>query len=170
MRKLILNLAVSLDGFIEGPNGEIDWCLTDQDYGMSDFLKKIDCIFIGRKSYEVLNKTSNNPFLDKYFFVFSNTMSKQGNNIHLLKGGVDEEIRQIKSEKGKDVWLFGGASLTTYLLNAKLIDEFQLSVHPVLLGNGKKLWEKIQSKVHLQLLKIIPYSTGLVQMHYMPIY
>jgi len=52
MRKIILNLAVSLDGFIEGPNGEIDWCFTDQDYGMTDFLNRIDTIFFGRKSYK----------------------------------------------------------------------------------------------------------------------
>ncbi len=53
MRKIILQLAVSLDGFIEGPNGEYDWCFTDQDYGMTDFLKGIDSLFIGRKSYEL---------------------------------------------------------------------------------------------------------------------
>ena len=54
MRKLILGVAVSLDGFIEGPNGEYDWCFSDQDYGMSDFMKRIDAIFFGRKSYEVM--------------------------------------------------------------------------------------------------------------------
>ncbi|MEI9944712.1 MAG: hypothetical protein WDN26_10885 [Chitinophagaceae bacterium] len=53
MRKIILQLAVSLDSFIEGPNGEFDWCFTDDDYGMTDFLNRIDAIFIGRKSYEV---------------------------------------------------------------------------------------------------------------------
>ncbi len=56
MRKLILGLAVTLDGFIEGPNGEYDWCFADQDYGMSDFYKRIDSVFLGRKSYELILK------------------------------------------------------------------------------------------------------------------
>ena len=58
MRKIILGLALSLDGYIEGPNGEYDWCFTDQDYGMNDFFKRIDSIFMGRKSYEVFAKAA----------------------------------------------------------------------------------------------------------------
>src|SRR5687767_15199973 len=77
MRKIILQLAVSLDGYIEGPNGEFDWCFTDQDYGMSDFFKRIDSVFYGRKTYElVLAMESEAPpgFPKLKEYVFSNTM------------------------------------------------------------------------------------------------
>ncbi len=74
MRKVILNLAVALDGYIEGPNGEYDWCYTDQDYGMTDFLQSTDAIFFGRKSYEVLLGTEKNPYPEKKKYIFSKTM------------------------------------------------------------------------------------------------
>ncbi len=79
MRKVILALAVSLDGFIEGPKGEYDWCFTDQDYGLSDFFKRIDAMFIGRKTYEMMLNMGNNggsgfPKLKEY--IFSTTLNK----------------------------------------------------------------------------------------------
>ena len=75
MRKVMLNLAVSLDGFIEGPNGEFDWCFTDQDYGMMDFMNRIDVIFIGRKSYELVLQMGKHPYSDKLKYVFSKTIN-----------------------------------------------------------------------------------------------
>jgi dihydrofolate reductase len=78
MRKVILGLAVSLDGFIEGPNGEYDWCFTDQDYGMSDFMRRIDAVFVGRKTYEMSlgmeADTSRMPKMEEY--IFSNTIDR----------------------------------------------------------------------------------------------
>jgi dihydrofolate reductase len=89
MRKVILGLAVSLDGFIEGPNGEYDWCLTDQDYGISDFFSRIDSIFIGRKSYEFSLTMGDDvpmPGLPKVTeYVFSNTLKDiKSQSIHYL--------------------------------------------------------------------------------------
>ena len=75
MRNIILGLAVSLDGFIEGSNGEFDWCFTDQDYGMSDFMKRVDTLFMGRKTYELTLKMEGGtgfPILKEY--IFSNTL------------------------------------------------------------------------------------------------
>src|SRR5450759_4480998 len=74
MRKVILNLAVALDGYIVGPNGEYDWCYSDQDYGMTDFMKRTDAIFFGRRSYEVLVGTDQNPYPEKKKYVFSRSM------------------------------------------------------------------------------------------------
>jgi dihydrofolate reductase len=79
MRKIILGLAVSLDGYIEGPNGEYDWCFTDQDYGMIEFFKRVDAMFIGRKSYEVLSAqegVGGFPKLKQY--IFSGSVSLNG--------------------------------------------------------------------------------------------
>ena len=74
MSNVLLNLAISLDGFIEGPNGEFDWCFTDQDYGMTAFLARCDAIIFGRKSYELLLQYDADPYPDKMKYVFSNTI------------------------------------------------------------------------------------------------
>ena len=166
MRKLILNLAVTLDGFIEGPNGEYDWCFTDQDYGMTDFLKRTDAIFLGRKSYEVLLRTDPNPYPDKTKYVFSKTLKLVKENAILVGGDIERTIKRIKSESGKDIWLFGGASLTASLLRARLIDEMMLAVHPILLGREKPLWADIDKKIDLKLADARTYSSGLVQLIY----
>ena len=170
MRKVILGLAVSLDGFIEGPNGEYDWCFTDQDYGMGDFFKRIDAVFMGRKSYEMalgMNAdASGMPKLKEY--VFSNTLeSVEGDRI-LVRGDIAEQIKAIKNQAGKDIWLFGGAALTSSLMNLGLIDEFWLSVHPVVLGSGKPLFKDISERKNLKLLDVKTYSSGLVSLVYEP--
>jgi dihydrofolate reductase len=165
MRKIILQLAVSLDGFIEGPNGEFDWCFTDQDYGMSAFLDRIDAVFFGRKSYELLRKFEENPYPDKNKYVFSTTLPALANTI-LISKDIENKVRQIKTKEGKDIWLFGGARLTSTLMNAGLIDELMLSVHPLILGAGKPLFEDISRKVKLKLTDTRSYDTGLVQLFY----
>jgi dihydrofolate reductase len=135
MRKVILALAVSLDGFIEGPNGEYDWCFTDQDYGMSDFFNRIDSIFIGRKSYELALTMGDNPmpgFPKLKEYVFSNTLKEVKSGAVLVKGDIQSEVKKIKKENGKDIWLFGGDSLTSSLLKYKFIDEIGLLKNIVL--------------------------------------
>ena len=166
MRKVILNIAVSLDGFIEGPNGEFDWCFTDQDYGMTDFLNRIDTIFFGRKSYELMLKMSKNPFPDKMKYVFSETMKSTEEEIHIINQDVEREVKLIKNQQGKNIWLFGGARLITAFLNFGLVDEMQLAVHPLLLGQGKPLFKDIKEKFGLKLFDTKTYSTGLVQLFY----
>jgi dihydrofolate reductase len=166
MRKIILNVAVSLDGFIEGPNGEFDWCFTDQDYGMSDFLNRIDAIFFGRKSYELMLKMSKNPFPDKIKYVFTRTKKYAEERTQSISRDVKKEINLIKNQPGKDIWLFGGAELITTLINYDLVDELQLSVHPILLGQGKSLFKGIKGKKESALIDTKTYSTGLVQLFY----
>jgi dihydrofolate reductase len=168
MRKLILGLAVSLDSFIEGPNGEYDWCFTDQDYGLSDFLKRVDVIFMGRKSYEEAKKyESQNPWKGMTTYVFSNTMKETPADVKAVLGGnIPHEIKKLKQQEGKDIWLFGGAQLVTTLLNAELIDEFWLSVHPVLLGKGKPLFQNLANRKNLVLKEHKVYSSGLVSLVY----
>lgn len=169
MRKVILGLAVSLDGLIEGPNGEYDWCFTDQDYGMTDFLKGIDAIFYGRKSYEMMMKADpdvGNSWKDKTQYVFSNTMKAGGKDFELVSGDVEKRVREIKSMPGKDIWLFGGASLTTTLLNAGLVDEIGMAVHPIILGSGKPLFTGIAKRIRTKLVDAKTYDTGLIYLTY----
>ncbi len=169
MRKVILNLAVSLDGYIEGPNGEYDWCFTDQDYGMSDFFKRIDAVFIGRKSYEMslgMEGADNSWLPPVTAYVFSNTLQEVKAGSILVSGDFKSTVERIKSEPGKDIWLFGGAELTAALLQAKLVDEFSLSIHPILLGGGKLLFGSMPERVHLKLTDAKTYDTGLVTLTY----
>ena len=169
MRKVILSVAVSLDGFIEGPNGEYDWCFTDQDYGMSGFFKRIDSMFIGRKSYELMQTMGDEampgfPKLTEY--VFSTTLNEVKPGAVLVRGDIDAIVRQIKNQQGKDIWLFGGASLTTLLLNLDLVDEISLAVHPIILGSGKPLFSNIKERTLLTLTDTKTYSSGLVSLNY----
>lgn len=169
MRKIILQLAVSLDGFIEGPNGEFDWCFTDDDYGMTGFFKRIDAIFIGRKTYELTLTMGGSappgfPALKEY--VFSRSLDKVEGDRLLINSDIAEEVDKIKNEPGKDIWLFGGASLTTSFINLGLVDEMALAVHPILLGSGKPLFQNIPGRVPLQLINTQAYPSGLVMLSY----
>jgi dihydrofolate reductase len=169
MRKIILQVAVSLDGLIEGPNGEFDWCFTDQDYGMTDFFKQIDALFIGRKTYELMlsmKDTETKDLLKSKKYIFSTTLRDTSDDSVLIRSDIQQQVEKIKNEKGKDIWLFGGGSLTTSLMNLHLVDEVWLAVHPVILGGGKPLFNNIQERVDLKLFDTKTYSTGLVFLKY----
>lgn len=168
MRKIILGVAVTLDGFIEGPNGEYDWCFTDQDYGMGEFLKSVDAIFYGRKSYEMMLKAEGqgeNPFANIKAYVFSNTQTSMS-GAEVISGDFVKEVKKLKQQPGKNIWLFGGASLTTSFMNAGLVDELWLAIHPILLGEGKHLFQNISGRRKLTLLQSVPYDTGLLSVKY----
>ena len=168
MRKVILSVAVSLDGFIEGPNGEYDWIFTVEEAGFEDFFERIDSIFVGRKTYEMSSQMEGGPegFPKFKEYVFSNTLDKVKEDAILIKGDIKTEVENIKKEKGKDIWLFGGAGLTTSLMNLGLIDELSLAVYPFLLGGGKPLFHDIKERVKLTLLEAKPYSGGVVSLTY----
>jgi dihydrofolate reductase len=169
MRKVILHVAVSLDGFIEGPKGEYDWCLTDQDYGISDLFEKVDTLFIGRKTYDLMQSVGEAawkgfPRMKQY--IFSNTLDSVKGGAILVRGDITEQVNKIRREPGKGIWLFGGSGLTTSLLTLGLVDEISLAVHPLVLGSGKALFRNIPERVPLTLLDSRSYSSGLVLLHY----
>ena len=169
MRKIILGVAVSLDGFIEGPKGEYDWCFTDQDYGMSDFFKRVDSLFMGRKSYELalsMGDVAMPGFPKLKEYVFSNTLQTVKKDVIVISGNIVEQVNKIRNEPGRDIWLFGGAALTTSMMNLGLVDEIWLAVHPILLGSGKYCFSHLDHRVHLDLIETKPYSTGLVSLTY----
>ncbi|HTN45736.1 MAG TPA: dihydrofolate reductase family protein [Flavipsychrobacter sp.] len=173
MRKVILGLAVTLDGYIEGPNGEYDWCFTDQDYGLNAFFERIDAVFIGRKSYEIAQQYAATnggeavPGMPKVReYVFSRTLKNVKSGAVLVSGDSMAEARKIKEQPGKDIWLYGGASLTDALMKEGLVDELWMSVHPVLLGSGKPLFRSQEHRVQLTLLESKTYETGLVSLRY----
>ena len=170
MRKIILGLAVSLDGRIEGPNGEYDWCFTDQDYGLSDFFKTIDTIFLGRKSYELtlsLGESAEAGFPKMKEYIFSTTLDTVKEGASLIKDDIKNQVERIKHEEGKNIWLYGGSGLTSSLMNLGLVDELWLSVHPIILGAGKPLFQDLDQRTRLTLADTKTYSTGLVSLKYL---
>ncbi|MBA4053794.1 MAG: dihydrofolate reductase [Marivirga sp.] len=166
MRKIILNLAVSLDGYIAGPNGEYDWCLTDADYGMTDFLSSVDATLMGGKSYRLLLEYGP-PYPEFINYVFTRTeKSSPYTNVELLSNDIPSFVTKLKKKDGKNIWLFGGAEIIHILRTHDLIDELILSVHPVLLGDGLSLFKKLKARKQFKLVDSITYPSGLVQITY----
>jgi dihydrofolate reductase len=161
MRKVILSVAISLDGMIEGPNGEYDWCPPPSKKEMSDFLDKVDAIFLGRKSFELTGKSM---FPKKEHYVFSTTLKKPI-DFQLINKDVKQKVMEIKKQPGKDIWLFGGAKLATFFLNEKLIDEMWLGVVPVVLGKGKPLFSDINQRTYFKLVEATP-KEGYLSLYY----
>lgn len=168
MAKVIVGLAVSLDAYIEGPNGEYDWCFTDQDYGMTEFLQNTSGIFFGRKSYEMLLNGSNgtNPFASIPAYVFSNTLTSAYPGTTLISGDVKKKVADLLAGQHGNYWFFGGADLLRAFLAEQLIDEIGMAIHPLLLGDGKPLFQKAKERTALELVDVKTYSSGLVYVTY----
>lgn len=179
-RKIILDLAVTLDGFIEGPNGEVDWCIMDADMAFSEFLNDIDTILYGRKSYELWGQYFPEDGVsdaekeiwalihNKKKYVFSKNLNNADGTAKIIRNNIEEEINKLKNEPGKNIWLYGGANLITSFMNLGLIDEYRLAVHPVVLGAGKPLFTNLEHKLGLTLTNIKRFSSGVVQLCYHP--
>ncbi|PEJ40034.1 hypothetical protein CN677_01895 [Bacillus pseudomycoides] len=177
-RRIILDLAVTLDGFIEGKHGEVDWCIMDSEMGFIDFLNQIDTILYGRKSYDLWGQFT--PEIEgtkpekelwelihsKEKYVFSRTQKGSDNKAIFINDNILEEVNKLKKKSGKDIWLYGGASLITTFINLGLVDEFRLSVHPVILGEGKPLFIDIKQRLNLKVVNTRTFSSGVVQLIY----
>lgn len=171
MKKVILDLAVTLDGFIEGPNGEIDWCIMDDDMDFDSFLSGIDTIFYGRVSYDAWgnfqpdeNASSAEKALwegvhSKKKYVFS-SQNKKDDNAIFINSDISQQVNEIKKQSGKDIWLYGGASLIKTFIQLNLVDIYRISVHPTVLGNGKPLFENLKNRIELKLLKTNVFKSG----------
>ena len=167
MRKIILNLAISVDGFIAGPNGEYDWCFTDQDYGMKEFLSRVGATLMGRKTFEVMKREGQETFSGMKNYVFSKTLTHSlKKNVEIISGDVKSFINELKKENGKDLWLFGGGELIKIFFDEDLIDEMVLAIHPIVLGHGIPLFHRSQNRRAYSLADCKTYSTGLVQVFY----
>ena len=177
MRKVVLNLAVTLDGFIEGPNGEVDWCIMDDDMDFDGFLAGIDTIFYGRVSYDAwgnfqpdagasdTEKSTWEEVHSKKKYVFS-SQARQDNTASFITKNFAERVNNIKSEGDKNIWLYGGAKLIKTFIDLELIDTYRLSIHPTVLGKGKPLFENIKERIKLKLVEVNRFKSGVVQLIY----
>src|SRR5690625_314428 len=187
MRKVILSMLVSLDGYIEGPNHEQDWFTWDEEMEtyMQNFIQTVDTFIYGRKSYEMMvdywpHAASDPawPNRDQEFvdtmnnypkLVLSRTLNKVEWNATLIKSHIAEEISNIKKQSGKDLALFAGAETAATLMKHNLIDEYRLIINPVILGKGKSLFNNLKEPLNLNLIKTQSFPSGIVILHYQPI-
>jgi dihydrofolate reductase len=177
MKKVILDLAITLDGFIEGPNGEVDWCIMDDDMNFDSFLSGIDTIFYGRVSYDMwgdFQPDSNSSETEKSIWagvhskkkvVFS-SQEQQDSNAVFITSDLPEKVAEIKQQDGKDIWLYGGSKLIATFIYHGLIDIYRISVHPTLLGTGKPLFENLKGRNNLTLIGVNRFKSGVVQLIY----
>jgi dihydrofolate reductase len=187
MRKIITTTWVTLDGFIAGSNGEMDWIGEIYDDAMStyenDLVGSADTLLLGRVTYQSFAGSwphvPDNPNAsedEKAYarqlnamrkLVFSRTLeSVEWNNSTLLKEVVTEDIEKLKQEPGRDMVIYGSASLVQTLTNLGLIDEYQILVHPVILGSGKPLFQNIKDQVKLKLVDTKTHPSGVVILYY----
>jgi dihydrofolate reductase len=187
MRKIIVTMWVTLDGFIAGSNGEMNWIMVDQAMGQyeDDLVSSADTLILGRVTYQSFAGSwphvPENPSVsegEKEYarklnsmrkIVFSKSLEKaEWNNSQLVKEVIPEEIAKMKQEPGKDILIYGSASIVQTFTNLGLIDEYQLLVHPVVLGSGKPLFKGIAKPVHLKLLETKSFQSGVVGLYYAP--
>lgn len=180
MRKVILDLAVTLDGYIEGPNGEIDWCILDDDMDLEGFLSGIDTIFYGRVSYDAwgnyrpdeaagaAEKKLWENVHSKNKVVFTSQDRKE-ENVLLIHSDIAGKVEEMKKQEGKDIWLYGGAGLIKTFIGLGLVDLYRISVHPTVLGSGKPLFEDLNERIELKLIASNPFKSGVVQLIYEPV-
>jgi dihydrofolate reductase len=170
-RKLILYISTTLDGFIAKPNDDLSFLsIVEQegeDYGYADFVASIDTVIMGRKTYDwVMTQVPVFPHADKTAFIITRTARPSIGNTHFYTGNLKELVQKLKAEPGKNIYCDGGAAIVHELLKERLIDEFIISIIPILVGAGIKLFNNKLPEQQLTLLSSKQFDKGLVQLHY----
>jgi dihydrofolate reductase len=193
MKRLIVSNLMSLDGFVAGPTGELDWFvhegfLKGTEFGQyaREVISSVDAILLGRLTYEEFASywpmaTEDDPVITERInnlpkVVFSRTLEKvewgKWNNARLVRDHAADEVRRMKGEPGKDLVIYGSATLVSSLMREGLIDEFQIFVQPVVLGKGKPefLWNAsgLEGWYKLRLVKAVTFKSGAVGLYYQP--
>lgn len=173
MRKISLFIATSLDGYIAKPNDDLSFLKLvekeGEDYGYAEFTNTIDTVIIGRKTYDYVLKEIGTSHYDngqRDVYVVTRTERPQVGRTTFYTGGLPDLVKKLKSEKGKHIYCDGGAEIINEFLKDDLIDEFIISIVPVLLGNGTRLFKDGRPEQMLELVKAKTFETGLTQLHY----
>ena len=164
---------MSLDGYLATKDDDLSFLSTvekeGEDYGYSEFIQSVDTYIIGRKTYDVVRGLMNGSFPQSEQFdcyVITRQDRKPQDGITFYNGSLVELVSSLKQSQGKHIFCDGGAEIVKELLSYKLIDEFFISIIPILIGNGKKLFKEIEQIQELKLINAQSYPSGLVQLHY----
>ncbi|MCI0716368.1 MAG: dihydrofolate reductase family protein [Chlorobi bacterium] len=187
MRKLKLQVQMSVDGFVGRTDGGLDWMSWDEDEKRIEYVTELTdssgTILLGRKmtdgfvSYwsNVLTKPESPEYdfakkmIDIPKVVFTKTLDKSSwVNTTLAKGPLAEEVNKLKQQKGKDIVVYGGASFVSSLINEGLIDEYHLFINPAAIGSGLRIFGDSARNLKLKLVKSVPFGDGVVVLHYEP--
>lgn len=173
-RKLILFISMSLDGFLATKDDELSWLSVveqhGEDYGYEALNESVDTYLVGRKTYEVILKLTGGifPQADRHTcYVITRQQRPPENGVIFYNGELAELVARLKSEKGKNIYCDGGGQVVQLLMQQNLIDEYIISVIPVLLGEGKRLFLGQSPMIKLKALPSKNYASGLVQLHYL---
>ncbi len=184
MRRVLLFMMVTVDGYYAGPNGEIDWHNVDEEFNEFAIaqLNEVDTLLFGRTTYEMMasywpapDAVKNDPVVAGKMnslqkLVFSRTLTDvHWQNTRLVKDGVAAEIARLKQEPGKDLIIFGSSDLATTFIDHDLLDEARLMINPVALGKGKPLFAGINDRLKLRLIRTLAFHSGNVLLYYEPI-
>jgi dihydrofolate reductase len=185
MRKMIYSMGVSLDGFIAGPNGEIDWSAPDEELHRfhNEQTRETGVHLLGRRLYEVMvywETADENPSATDYELefariwqatpkiVFSTSLERVEGNARLARDSVTEEVAKLKEQPGKDVSV-GGAGLASTLIKLDLVDEYRLFVSPVVLGGGTPYFPPLDERINLELVETRTFGSRVVYLRYQPV-
>lgn len=173
MRKLSLFIATSLDGYIAKPNDDLNFLklveIEGEDYGYAKFIENIDTIILGRKTYDYVLKEIGPSYYDneqRDVYVITRTERPSVGRTTFYTGKLTDLVQRLKSESGKDIYCDGGAEVITELLQNDLIDEFIISIIPILLGDGIRLFKDHRPEQELELISSKSFETGLTQLYY----
>jgi dihydrofolate reductase len=178
-------MQMTSDGFIAGPNGELDWMTWDWDNDLKDYVTKLtksfDTILMGRKMtdgfcshWEKIAEDPKDPeyeaakiFVDTPKIVFSRTIKEmKGKNVTVSNGDLKQEVIKLKKMKGRDLIVYGGAGFVSNLIKEDLIDDYHLFINPVAIGKGMTIFNNIEGKRNLTLVESKKFDCGIVVLHY----
>jgi dihydrofolate reductase len=170
-RKLILYIAMSLDGYIAKPNDDLSFlelvACEGEDYGYAEFLNSIDTVILGRKTYDwVMTQVPEFPHADLDTYVISRTARPSIGKTEFYIGNISNLVSELKCKAGKNIFIDGGAELVNSLLKEKLINELIISIIPILLGKGIRLFQEGFPEQNLKLISSKQFDSGLLQTHY----
>lgn len=184
MRKLFAFNLISLDGFFEGPNQDINWHNVDEEFNefAIEQISAVGALLFGRVTYQLMESywptadaLKNDPVIAGIMnsvpkLVFSRTLEKaEWNNTRIVKENIEQEILNLKKQPGKDMAVFGSADLLSTLMQMDLVDEHRVMVNPLLLGKGNPLFKNMDEKIDLRLVKTRTFQSGNVLLYYEPV-
>lgn len=173
MRKLSIFIAMSLDGYIAKPGDDLGFLKLvekkGEDYGYADFTSKIDTIIIGRKTYDYVLREIGPTHYDngqRDIYVITREVRPTQGKAQFYNGDLAKLIQELKAAEGKNIYCDGGAEVINEFLKLGLIDELTISVIPILLGNGTRLFKEGRPELDIELVHTKSFDTGLVQLYY----
>ncbi|WP_439557503.1 dihydrofolate reductase family protein [Dyadobacter sp.] len=171
MRKLVLYIACSVDGYIAAPGDDLGFLAKvekeGEDYGYANFIAEVDTVIVGRRTYVwVMQHVPEFSHSDKECYIITRTPQESIGNTHFYTGDIGELVASLKSKEGQTIFCDGGAEVVHQLLTRSLMDEFVISIIPTFVGDGIRLFKDGRPGGDLELVDVKRFDTGLVQLCY----